>query len=270
MAAILIAAVIAVAVILWLTLEYSFIIPYKKGIPILMYHKVSPGFADGLTVPAKSLETQFEYLRNKNYTPLSFSELKQLHESGKSLPSKPVIITFDDAYADFAELALPLLKKFNFTATVFIPVGYMGKTNVWDQGSDAIMSAEQIKNIALNENIEFGLHSFLHRNYAGLNPEDMQEDLDNCSGTLNYYKIPFVNVLAYPYGGYPKKDKLLNQQMKQLFLKQGLSFALRIGNRINSWPLKDPYELRRIDIKGTDNYLTFKIKLRKGRKKLFS
>ena len=146
----------------------------------------------------------------------------------------------------------------------------MGKTNVWDQGSDAIMSAEQIKNIALNENIEFGLHSFLHRNYAGLNPEDMQEDLDNCSGTLNYYKIPFVNVLAYPYGGYPKKDKLLNQQMKQLFLKQGLNFALRIGNRINSWPVKDPYELKRIDIKGTDNYLTFKIKLRKGRKKLFS
>jgi len=270
MAPIFIAAFIAVAIILWLTLEYSLFIPPKKGIPILMYHKVSSGFADGLTIPAKTLETQFEYLRNKKYTPLTFAELKTIQESGKSLPSKPVILTFDDAYADFAELALPLLKKLNFTATVFIPVGYMGKTNVWDQGSDQVMSAEQIKNIALNENIEFGLHSFLHRNYADLNPEDMQGDLENCYRTLNYYKIPFVNVLAYPYGGYPKKDKLLNQQMKQLFRKQGLNFALRIGNRINSWPVKDPYELKRIDIKGTDNYPTFRTKLRKGRKKLFS
>ena len=270
MGPILIAAFIAVATILWLIVEYSFFIPPKKGIPILMYHKVSPGFADGLTIPAKTLETQFEYLREKNYTPLSFAELKTLHESGASLPSKPVIITFDDAYADFAEFALSLLKKFNFTATVFIPVGYLGKTNVWDQGSDAIMSAEQIKEIAFNEKIEFGLHSFLHRNYAGLNPEDMQEDLENCSKMLNYYKIPFVNVLAYPYGSYPKKDKILKQQMKQIFLKQGLSFALRIGNRINSWPVKDPYEMKRIDIKGTDNYFTFKTKLRKGRKKLFS
>jgi peptidoglycan/xylan/chitin deacetylase (PgdA/CDA1 family) len=267
---ILISAFLGVVLIVWLMVEYSFFIPPTKGIPVLMYHKVSESTADGLSVPEKVFESHLEYLRENNYQTLSFSDLVNLHETGGKLPSKPVILTFDDAYADFAERALPMIRKFHFRATVFIPVGYMGKINVWDMGSDPIMNAGQIKTIAMNENIEFGLHSFLHRNYAEMSPEDMRDDLSDCTATLNHYKIPFVNVLAYPYGGYPKHDKILNGQMKNLFREKGLKFALRIGNRINGWPLKDPYEIKRIDIKGTDNYTTFKIKLRKGRKKLFS
>jgi len=58
--------------------------------------------------------------------------------------------------------------------------------------------------------------------------------------------------------------------MKELFRDYKLIFAVRIGNRINSLPIRDPYELKRIDIKGTDSLFTFKIKLKKGRTKLFS
>ncbi|HTX88932.1 MAG TPA: hypothetical protein VMC08_08090, partial [Bacteroidales bacterium] len=100
--------------------------------------------------------------------------------------------------------------------------------------------------------------------------EDMNEDLQNCYSTLKFYNLPFVKVLAYPYGAYPRKDKQLLGEMKSLFRESGLVCALRIGNRINRWPLRDPYEMKRIDIRGTDNFFTFKTKLRKGRKKLFS
>jgi hypothetical protein len=58
--------------------------------------------------------------------------------------------------------------------------------------------------------------------------------------------------------------------MKDLFRDFKFDFALRIGNRINHVPFNDPYELKRIDIKGTDSMYTFTIKLRKGRQKLFS
>ena len=266
----LIFILIILTALAWLTLEYGFLLPPKRGIPVLMYHKVSEKVANGLSLPSGNLEKHLEYISSKGYQAMSFAELIKIHETGGKLPSRPVILTFDDAYTDFADRALPLLKKFSLKATVFIPVAYIGKTNIWDKGSDPIMTAEQIKSIAQNENIEFGLHSFLHRSYGDLNLEDIQDDLENCIQTLRFHKIPFVHVLAYPFGGYPKKDKLLNSQMKLLFREKGLKFALRIGNRINSWPLKDPYEMKRIDIKGTDNYATFKTKLRKGRKKLFS
>lgn len=269
-AAIIISAAVVLLALSWLTLEYSFLVPAKKGLPILMYHKISSGVADGLSVPQATFERQLVFLREKGYNTITFAELSKALDSGEKLPSRPVILTFDDAYADFAERALPLLKRFDFKATVFIPVAYLGKTNVWDNGTDQIMTAEQVKAISQNENVEFGLHSFLHRSYGELNLEDMQEDLINCTQTLAFYKIPFVHVLAYPYGSYPKKDKLMNAQMKELFRETGLKYALRIGNRINPLPIKEPFEMKRIDIRGTDNFTTFKTKLRKGRKKLFS
>jgi hypothetical protein len=58
--------------------------------------------------------------------------------------------------------------------------------------------------------------------------------------------------------------------MKEIFRTSRLQFALRIGNRVNRWPLKDPYEVKRIDIKGTDSFSTFITKLKKGRRKVFS
>jgi hypothetical protein len=79
-----------------------------------------------------------------------------------------------------------------------------------------------------------------------------------------------VKVLAYPFGGFPKRDPILREQMISLFREQELDFALRIGNRINPWPLKHPYEMKRTDIRGTDTFFVFRTKLRKGRAKLFS
>jgi peptidoglycan/xylan/chitin deacetylase (PgdA/CDA1 family) len=257
-------------ILIWAILEFGILIPPPNGLPILMYHKVSLGELDGITISTEKLQRQFEYIRKKGYQTLSFNDLSESIKIGKPLPKKPIILTFDDAYVNFSDNAVPLLKTYGFKASVFIPVGFMGKTNHWDHGSEAILSAAEINKLVNMGNIEFGLHSFLHRSYAELDPAGIEQDLDLCMQTLNYHNIPFVRVLAYPYGGYPKKDPYLNAKMKEIFRTARLQFALRIGNKINQWPPKDPYEMKRIDIRGTDNFYTFKTKLRKGRRKLFS
>ena len=267
---ILVALIIFLLVLIWLILEYGILVPARKGLPILMYHKVSDGEVDGITISIEKLKQQFDFIRRKGYHTLSFDDLAATIKIGKQLPKRPLILTFDDAYRNFMEHAVPLLKTVGFKATVFIPVGFMGKTNSWDNGSDPILSAVEIKELTNIGSIEFGIHSYLHRSYAELDPAGMENDLDLCIQTLGYHNIPFIRVLAYPYGGYPKKDPQLKVKMKEIFRTSRLQFALRIGNRINRWPLKDPYELKRIDIKGTDNFYTFKTKLRKGRRKFFS
>jgi len=267
---ILVASVIFLLILIWLILEYGFLVPARKGLPILMYHKVSEGETNGITISTEKLKQQFEFIQRKGYQTLSFDELATVINTGKPLPKRPLILTFDDAYRNFMVYAVPLLRTYGFKACVFIPVGFMGKTNNWDNGSDPILSAAEIKELANTGSIEFGIHSFLHRSYAELDPAGMDNDLDLCIQTLGYHNIPFVRVLAYPYGSYPKKDPQLKATMKEIFRTSRLQFALRIGNRINSWPLKDLYELKRIDIKGTDNFYTFKSKLRKGRRKVFS
>ena len=253
-----------------LTIHYSFLIPPKKGLPVLMYHKIIPGIQDGLTISTDQFDLQLMYLKEKGYRTVGFKTLKTLVKDGAPLPKKTIILTFDDAYLNFREHALPLLKKYNFTATVFVPVAFIGKTNIWDKGNDPIMSDSDLRRLAFKEDIEIGLHSFLHRNYSDLDHAGMEEDLKNCRETLDFYGIPFTGVFAYPYGGYPKKDPVLKEQMISLFHQSGIDFALRIGNKINTWPILRPFEIKRIDIKGTDNFFIFKTKLRKGRAKLFA
>jgi peptidoglycan/xylan/chitin deacetylase (PgdA/CDA1 family) len=244
--------------------------PPKKGLRVLMYHKILPDNPDGLTVTIDQFDHQLMYLKEKGYQTIDFKTMKALINEGSPLPKKAIILTFDDAYLNFQQHALPLLKKYNFKATVFVPVAYIGKTNIWDKGSDPLMSDADLKRLALNEEVEIGLHSFLHRSYGDLAPEDMVADLKNCVESLSFYGIPFVRVLAYPYGGYPKKDAELKRKMISVFQHSGLDFALRIGNNINSWPIRRPFEIKRIDIKGTDSFFIFRIKVYKGRAKLFS
>lgn len=266
----MVAAAIIFLVLIGLVLEFGILIPPKKGLPILMYHKVSRGEEDGITVSAEKLKRQFEFIRRKGYQTLSFEDLSLILKTGRPLPRRTLILTFDDAYRNFNEHALPLLKTFGFKASVFIPVGFIGKTNHWDNGSDPILTVKEINDLANTGIVEFGIHSFLHRSYAELDSAAIKNDVDLCIQTLEYHTIPFVRVLAYPYGSFPRKDPQLKEKMKEIFRNSRLEFALRIGNRINSWPLKDLYELKRIDIKGTDNFYTFKTKLRKGRRKFFS
>lgn len=257
-------------IILYFVVEYSILLPVKRGLPVLMYHKIAESGPDGLTVTAEQFDLQLMYLREKGYRSLSFKQLDELKNRGEALPKKAVIITFDDGYKSFREIAIPLLRRHGMTATLFVPVAYMGKSNIWDRGSDPILAPEEIRQIALRGDAEIGLHSFLHRSYGDMAVDDMEEDLRNCYTTMEFHAIPYVKVLAYPYGGFPKRDKLLKAQMEGLFVRMGLLFALRIGNRINPWPLKQPYEINRIDIKGGDRFFIFRTKLQKGRAKLFS
>jgi peptidoglycan/xylan/chitin deacetylase (PgdA/CDA1 family) len=254
----------------FLTIQYSLLIPPRKGLPVLMYHKITKSGADGLSVTIRQFDQQLQYLKQKGYQTTGFRELKKVMDDHEPLPNKTIVLTFDDAYHNFIEFALPVLKKYQFTATVFVPVAFIGKTNIWDKGSDPIMNPQELKRLALNEEIDIGIHSFIHRSYGDMTIAEMEEDLDNCKKSLEYHGIPFVRVLAYPYGGYPRKDPERKNRMIEVFRQFKLDFALRIGNHINPWPINQPYEIKRIDIKGTDNFFIFKTKVRKGRAKLFA
>ena len=240
-----------------------------RQLPVLMYHDVSLKRTDGLTVQEEELDNQLSWLKDQGYETITFTVLKEAFEHDKRLPAKPILLTFDDAYASFASRVLPLLEKHDMHAALMVPVAFIGKTNMWDQGEEPILSDEQIRQLYNSGRVEIGLHSFLHHNYKEMAPEDMREDLEQCFQTLSHHHIHYIPVLAYPYGGFPRKDKELNQQMKSLFREMGLWFALRIGNRINSLPLRDMYEVKRIDIRGTDSFSVFKRKVRHGRKHPF-
>lgn len=237
-------------------------------LPILMYHNVSADLssAKNLTIAVDILEQHFEFLAENNFKTFHFSELEALKKSG-SLPKKSVIITFDDIYVSQLEFAYPLLEKYGLKASFFIPFAYVNGMDSWNTNSENIMSVEQLKYLK-PEIIELGLHSFEHKKYNELSNKEVIQDFESSKQFINEHKLKIHNVLAYPYGKSPKK-----QPEKLAFFNTlndyNIAYGLRIGNRVNRFPFKNNYEIQRIDIKGEDTLVKFKLKLRFGKLKLF-
>ena len=174
-------------------------------LPILMYHNVSQNESDnvGLTISTKNLEVQFKYLSENDYQTFHFSELESLKQS-HDLLKKAVIITFDDVYVSQFKLAYPLLQKYNLKASFFIPFAYVNGVDDWNTALEPIMSVEQLMDLD-SKVVELGLHSFAHKNYTKITPEEVQEDFRKCQEFVNQNNLNVQNVLAYPYGKFPKR-----------------------------------------------------------------
>ena len=78
----------------------------KVRVPILMYHYISDPPADAdiyrkdLSLPPSRFESHLKYLKDNGYQTITLDELLDFLTTGKPLPEKPVILTFDDGYAD--------------------------------------------------------------------------------------------------------------------------------------------------------------------------
>lgn len=129
----------------------------QARLSIVIYHRVLPepdlllGGGD-----VHGFETQLRYLvRNFNILPLS-DAIKRLHRG--TLPSRAVSITFDDGYADNAEIALPILQKYDVTATFFIASGFLDGGRMWND--TVIESVRQAQGNMLDFNgIGLGIHT---------------------------------------------------------------------------------------------------------------
>ena len=225
-----------------------------------MYHDVAPSTSEGLVISVRRLEEQLKWLSENQYTSWHFSELEDL----STLPgSKNIVITFDDAYVSFKDLAVPLLQKYELKATLFVPLGYLGKTDEWNTGKVDIMNAEQLHSLQ-PDTVELGYHSFQHRKYNELTLEETATDTQCGFEVVKKHKLPLSPALAYPYGKFPREKESYIKFVE--FLKQqGFSYGLRIGNRLNKFPFPDPFKIQRLDIKGEYNLGKFRRKIKYGK-----
>ncbi|MEO0044570.1 MAG: hypothetical protein RL329_4018 [Bacteroidota bacterium] len=169
-------------------------------------------------------------------------------------------MTFDDGYENVLNDAYPILKKYDAKATLFIATAFVGGINEWDKGHDKIMALEQLKKLCPTT-FELGLHSHQHQNYKQLSLQQIENDLETNIGFFKSNNLNYTPAFAYPYGGCP-------QNAQPAFKEWGVQIAFWIGNKVNSFKNNDLYALKRIDVKGTDDFDTFKRKVKKGRTKL--
>lgn len=119
----------------------------------LMYHRVSwlPPAPDALrrdlTVSPADLEEHLQYLTTNGYHTITAVDLWWSLDTGKPLPPKPVLLSFDDGYVDHRDVVLPLLRRYGMVGTFAVTVnlvdkpGYMTRAMVREL-ADAGMDVE--------------------------------------------------------------------------------------------------------------------------------
>lgn len=178
-------------------------------IPILMYHRVDdvliPGnrYAAGLTVSVENFESQLKYLNDNHYQTVGLTDLYNAIYAGIDLPSKAVILTFDDGYQDNYTNAFPLLVKYKQKGTFFIVSGSVGKNPNY-------MTSAEIKEMS-DWGMDIESHTVTHPNLATLSKSALDGQLVNSKKDLEAITHKQVLYLAYPSGRY---TALVQQEAK--------------------------------------------------------
>ncbi len=167
-------------------------------VPILMYHYVSANPNPGdkirkiLTVTPDAFAVQMAYLAQNDYTTITLDTLYSIFYGQITPPAKPIVLTFDDGYADFYLNAYPILRKYNFCAVSFIIVGAVGK--------GYYLSWDQIRVLQSSGLIHFEAHTVTHPNLTKLNPKSLLSELQESKHILQEEIGQAVHFISYPYG----------------------------------------------------------------------
>ena len=239
--------------------------PAPRKLRVLMYHSVSDnGREDALTVSRTQLEAHFQHLHSNGYHPILLSELIAYYDHNHPLPPKPVLITFDDGFLDNYQVAYPLAEKYRMKINFFVVPAFIISGTYREQ---ACMQPGELRQLDPSL-VEIGLHSYSHSSYAALTPSGIAADLDRCRASLMAMGLSYQPCLAYPYGAYPRRKGLDQTRLFEMLEEKGVRLAFRIGNRINSLPLRNKFLIQRLDIRGDESFQLFQASLRFGRKRI--
>jgi glycosyltransferase involved in cell wall biosynthesis/peptidoglycan/xylan/chitin deacetylase (PgdA/CDA1 family) len=232
------------------------------GVVILMYHALAPRGepASRYVLPARRFARQLRWLRLRGYAVLGLDEYVRHRLEHTLPPPRSVVITLDDAYADNAELAQPLLRRHGLTATIFAVSRRMGELNLWSPGAEVqgrqLMTWEEATEL-LRDGIEFGAHTRTHASLPGLTPEELADEIAGSRADLEE-RLGRIRHFAYPYGR-------LDDDAVRAVEAAGFASACGIEEGRNS-PGTPAFALRRVEVHGTDSLLRFVLTLALGKR----
>ncbi|WP_340675422.1 polysaccharide deacetylase family protein [Paraperlucidibaca sp.] len=258
--------------LLWFSHRYAWWRPVMswQHPRVLMYHMVSSHKSgarfNGLRVCPKRFEQQVRWLANNGF---QFFTVSELWGQWATLPEKAVAITFDDGYADNLHNALPILKKYNACATVYVVVDRHDRDwstykkahhNSGELARESKLSDAEVLELVASGRIEIASHTLTHCNMATTSIADKRHELAASKHELEVLIQRPVISFAYPFGIYSAEDI-------QLAREAGYSTAVTTVEGIDKLqPLPDPLDLKRIKVSGKDNLLAFVMRMRGGRR----
>ena len=179
-----------------------------RSIPILMYHSISiSGNAKfrQFTVSQERFVQQMAYLHAHAYTPMTVSQFIHARTQPALMPAKPIVLTFDDGFADFFTAALPILQRYHYVATLYVTTAFVDDTSRWlrhvGEAQRPMLTWEQLRAIQ-RAGIECGGHTHTHPQLDVLSRTVARKEITRCKQLLEDRLEQSVLSFAYPFGYY--------------------------------------------------------------------
>lgn len=224
--------------------------------PVLMLHSIAKPEKQNQKVVHLSPERFRRFmgwLKRTGFRSILPTEWQDCTASGRR-----VILTFDDGYDDFLSEAHPVLDSVGFSATVFIVVDRIGKTNEWDASrgfrSRRLLSLRQIRELH-RQGVHFGSHTLTHPWLTNLSDQDLEREISGSKHKLEDLLGAEVPCFSYPWG-------IADIRVRGAVARAGYKVAVSTQEGLNCW--EDPLYLKRINICEVDTLPEFALKVSTG------
>ncbi|MBS1878835.1 MAG: polysaccharide deacetylase family protein [Actinobacteria bacterium] len=165
--------------------------PHTGPVPILEYHVLGEP-PEGTTYPElfvrrPDFRHQLEWLDKNGYEAVTLEQVQDAWYRGGTLPTKPVVLSFDDGYRPQYTFALPQLRKH----------GWAGVLNLKAEGTELYESNVKAMIAA---GWELAAHTIHHLDLTELGPEELEEEVAGSRKILQReFHVPVKN-FCYPAG----------------------------------------------------------------------
>jgi peptidoglycan/xylan/chitin deacetylase (PgdA/CDA1 family) len=234
----------------------------NSRIPILMYHSISD----------EAEADRHPYFQTV-VSPAVFAEhMKLLHENGhrvlplaqaanllgkKELPEKAAVITFDDGFQDFRTNAFPVLERYEFPATVFLPTQYLADTPARFKGKPCLTWSEVRELQAAG--IHFGSHTVTHPQLWELTWTQIEQELRESRLALEDNLGAEVQSFSYPYA-FPEQDAPFSLRLRSTL--QACGYQVGVSTILGcAEATHDRFFLPRLPVNACDDSALFRAKL---------
>ena len=211
-------------------------------VPILMYHYLSTPPADAdiyrrdLSVSPALFAAHLDRLQAEGYTAVSLYTVIDALQRGAPLPTKPVVITFDDGYRDNYENAFPLLRERGMPATIFVVTDFI------DEQRPSYLTWEMAREM-LHAGISIESHGRNHFSLSGQDDDYLVWQALGSLETIEYELGVRPRFISYPAGEYDQRTIDIFQSANYW-----AGATTEQGATLNS---TQPFELPRIRVRAT-------------------
>ncbi len=226
----------------------------EKELRIVMYHQLTKNESKSgkYVLTLEQFEKDLQYIKSKGYESVTVKQLVDYSQGNGNIPEKAIMITFDDGNETLYEYALPLLRKYGFTAVGFV-VGALADyyTEIDDHNLNySYLDWPQIKEMSDGDIIEIQSHSFdLHKNTgnrSGIKKkkgETIEQYREFLCSDVSKMKTAMINntgkaplAFAFPFGSFSPESTAILKEC-------GFKMTLTCEERVNIIKKAEPESL---------------------------